>query len=253
MVTIIEGNSVNELFIKIAREMLKQDNVQVRRGMKILEIDDCWLILKNPLRYYCDLKSRDMSRKYMRGEMDWYESGSLFVKDIEKFSSFWSNLADPNGTVNSNYGWLTKVEKHNGISQFEWCIKRLKEDKYTRQAIMNYNQPKHKYEGVKDLVCTISQQFIMRNEKLDSIVLMRSNDLIYGLTYDIIWFCGLLENLCDILDIEVGRYHHYAASLHVYERHFDMLEKMASEDLSNYEAVIDCKDCSNENKKGGGR
>ena len=225
----ISGQSVNEVFVKTAREMLTKNNITNRRGMKILELDDVWLILTNPKNNICSLEARDISYEYLNGEMDWYQSGNLNVDDIAKYSSFWKQLADSNGTVNSNYGWLTQVQKHSGISQFEWCIRRLKEDKYTRQAIMNYNQPCHKYEGVKDFVCTISQTFIVRNDKLDSIVLMRSNDLIYGLTYDIVWFTELLQEMSHILEIPIGLYKHYATSLHVYERHFDMLVKMADE------------------------
>jgi len=140
-------------------------------------------------------------------------------------------LANKDGTVNSNYGYLANIEKWHGKSQFAWCIDKLRDDINSRQALINYNQPRYKYEGNKDFVCTISQQFITRKGKLDSIVLMRSNDLIYGLTYDIVWFTGLQILLAEILDIAVGKYNHYAASLHVYQRHFKMLEDMAHRKL----------------------
>jgi thymidylate synthase len=135
--------------------------------------------------------------------------------------------------VNSNYGFIVNVEKWNGISQFEWCVKRLLEDKNTRQAIINYNMPRYKYEGVKDLVCTISQQFLVRNEKLDCVTLMRSNDLIYGLTYDLPWFTNLQIKLAEIIDVPLGIYNHYDSSLHVYEQHFEMLTKIAKEQIES--------------------
>jgi thymidylate synthase len=209
--------------------MMTRRNITIRRDMKINELDDVWLELFYPSQNLCTLKSRDMDVDYLAGEIAWHESGSLKVKDIEKFSTFWTHLADSNGTVNSNYGFIVNIEKWAGISQFEWCINSLKKDLYTRQALINYNMPRYKYDGVKDFVCTISQQFIVRDGALDSIVLMRSNDLIYGLTYDIVFFTGLQMKIAKILDVPLGKYLHYDTSLHVYERHFEMLKQMANE------------------------
>jgi len=232
MVIVIEAETADELFIKVAKAMIEKGERRFVRGLETIELADAWMVLNNPLDCVVNLAERNISADYLKGELNWYNSGSLKVDDIAKYSKFWLNLADSNGTVNSNYGFLTKVEKWSGISQFEWCINRLKKDKYTRQAIMNYNQPRHKYAEVKDFVCTISQQFIVREEKLDSIVLMRSNDLIYGLTYDIVWFCNLLDEIADILELPIGKYIHYDTSIHVYERHFEMLNNMAN---ANYE------------------
>jgi thymidylate synthase len=231
MPVIIEGKSANELFVKIAREMIKNGHENDPRGLKTLEISDAWLILTDPKNSTVTLLSRDINYRYLQGEMLWYKSGSLFMKDIVKFSEFWRHLADPNGTVNSNYGFIVNVEKWNGISQFGWCVKKLLADINTRQAIINYNMPRYKYEGNKDFVCTISQQFLFRKGKLDCITLMRSNDLIYGLTYDLLWFTELQIKLAEILNVPLGLYNHYDASLHVYERHFEMIKKIAEEKI----------------------
>lgn len=231
MVTIIEGKNANELFVKLAREMLKNGKTRTARGFKTLELDDVWLVLENPSESVVSLPERNLNLIYLDGENKWYDSGSLLAKDAARHSKFWLRLADSNGTVNSNYGFLTMIEKHAGMSQFEWCVARLKKDKYTRQAIMNYNQPRHKYPKVKDFVCTISQQFIVRDEKLCSVSLMRSNDVIYGLSYDLPWFSRILFKVAKKSKLHVGNLNHYAASMHVYERHFEMLEKIAGADI----------------------
>lgn len=164
--------------------------------------------------------------------MDWYKSGSLNADDISKHSVFWDKLKDTNGTVNSNYGFLALVEKHAGKSQLEWCVDKLREDPETRQAVINYNQPRHKYQGNKDFVCTLNQLFRKENDRLNSRVFMRSNDLIFGLSYDLPWFTYIQERVADSVGLEVGKYFHYAASLHVYEKHFKMLEEIANESIN---------------------
>jgi thymidylate synthase len=106
----------------------------------------------------------------------------------------------------------------------------LKADPETRQAIMNYNQPRHKYAGNKDFVCTISQEFRADQwGNLNTVVHMRSNDLIFGLTFDLPWFSYVQKLIADEVGLKIGSYSHFASSLHVYERHFDMLREIATE------------------------
>ncbi|MDO8623081.1 MAG: thymidylate synthase [archaeon] len=227
MVTLISGNDANELFVKIAKKFVSDKKENNPRGLLTWEISDAWIVLENPEQSIVSLPERNLNLEYLRAEEEWYESGDLKVDFISKYSKFWKNLADSNGTINSNYGFISKVEKWNGISQFEWCVKRLKEDPNTRQAIINYNQPRYKYEGNKDLPCTISSSFIKRNGKLDCITLMRSCDFIYGFSFDMPWFTKLQKEISTLTGIPIGKYYHYATSFHVYEKHFNMVKKIS--------------------------
>lgn len=222
----IKQNHIDKIFIDVCKKLEKSGEIRIARNLKVIELNNAWICLTNPNNNKITLPERKLSHYYLDEELIWYLSGSLKTKDISHASNFWNTLADENGTINSNYGAIALYDKYNGKSQLTWCIDRLKEDKYTRQAIINYNQPKYKYEGNKDFVCTISQQFIIRKNKLDSILLMRSNDLVYGFSYDVPWFCYLLKIISDLTNIPIGNYYHYAASLHVYEKHFGMLSKI---------------------------
>jgi len=59
-------------------------------------------------------------------------------------------------------------------------------------------------------------------------VMMRRTDLISGLSYDSPWFTHVQEKLAIDLGLLPGQYQHFAASLHVYEKHFEMLENIAN-------------------------
>ena len=224
---VIVGDTANDLFIDIAKTMLAEGTKRTARGLETIELRNVWLVLNNPSASVVTLPARAINHEYLKAELDWYMAGDPHVEKIAKASSFWTKLADTNGTVNSNYGKLIMTDKWAGKSQFEWCIARLKEDPESRQAVLNYNQPVHKYEGNKDFVCTLTQQFLIDNGALHSTVHMRSNDLIYGATYDIPWFVAVQALVADALDIPLGSYNHVAASLHVYKKHFKMLERIA--------------------------
>jgi thymidylate synthase len=115
------------------------------------------------------------------------------------------------------------------MTQYEWCRKKLSEDLYTRQAVINYNQLMHKYD-TKDFPCTVSQQFLVNDGKLDTFVNMRSNDLIYGFAYDIIWFIYVQHVLAKDLGLSPGKYWHFTPSLHVYEKDMKIIESICSGD-----------------------
>lgn len=115
------------------------------------------------------LPERNINLEYLTGEMKWYNSGSLSVNEISPYSSFWTKLTNEKGHVNSNYDHVVYKQKcPNGKNQFDWCVEKIRDDPDTRQAIINYNQPQHKYDGNKDFVCTISQSFRQRDGNLDS-------------------------------------------------------------------------------------
>tara|TARA_R100001163_G_scaffold59465_1_gene48235 strand:- start:2879 stop:3574 length:696 start_codon:yes stop_codon:yes gene_type:complete len=224
-----KSNHINNLYIDICKTIIKEGKCISPRGLNTLEIQHAWIELTDPSNCIVSLKSRNINKTYLKNELKWYLKGSLTIEEISKYSSFWSKLVDTNGTVNSNYGNIALIDKFNGKSQYEWCVESIKKDINTRQAVINYNQPKHKYDNNKDFVCTLAQHFMVRDDKLDSTVFMRSNDLIYGLTYDAPWFCLLMKKIAKDCSLKLGTYRHYAASLHVYERHFKMINKISNE------------------------
>ena len=227
-----KSNNMDRLYIEICKTILKHGKYISPRGLKTLEIQHAWLELTNPLKCIVNLKSRKINKNYLKNELKWYLKGTLTIEQISKFSSFWSKLTDSNGTINSNYGNIALIDKYNGKSQYEWCIDSIKNDINTRQAVINYNQPKHKYKNNKDFVCTLAQHFMVRDGFLDTTVFMRSNDLIYGLTYDAPWFCLLTKKIARECNLKIGVYRHYAASLHVYEKHFKMINKISNEKIN---------------------
>ena len=226
----IKGDSINEIIQKVCKLLLRQGHSIEPRGLKTLELSNFNIELKYPERSICTLPNRKLSKKYLHAELNWYKSGELHIAKIRRFSSMWDKLADDYGYVNSNYGYWAKIHTNDdNISQWEWCKKELTKDRNSRRAVINYNQVDHKYWDVKDFPCTMFQQFYIRNEKLYSTVCMRSNDLIYGFCYDVPYFTLLQRELAQKLGCKVGSYRHFATSMHVYERHFEMITKIAKE------------------------
>ena len=72
-------------------------------------------------------------------------------------------------------------------------------------------------------------QVLIRNGLLHLIVQMRSNDVVWGLPYDVFLFTMIQELLARTLGLELGTYVHGAGSLHLYERHLDLAQQVLRE------------------------
>ena len=173
---------------------------------------------------------------YAKREIEWYESQSLYVKDIPGGApKIWQACADRDGKINSNYGWCVLSDEN--YRQFYNCVDRLLYDEHTREACMIYNRPSMQYDfnyrGMHDFMCTYATQVFLNDigdnkYKLDYTVFQRSCDAVYGFNNDNIWHRHVMNKLVDGLkrydrDVILGDMTYNCGSLHVYERHFNLV------------------------------
>lgn len=121
--------------------------------------------------------------------------------------------------------------KNNPRTPWEWAKHSLKSDKNTRQAILRFSLPEHQFVGNLDQTCTMHGNFLIRENKLNLSITMRSNDLMLGLVYDLPWFISLMYRMKDELkdvypELEIGYYTHTVHSMHIYDRNEEAILKM---------------------------
>lgn len=166
---------------------------------------------------------RDISKSYLFGELTWYMNGRNDVAFISKFASLWGKITDDGVTNNSAYGDI--IFKRHGFNQVEKIIELLCEDPTSRRAVINFNVPNENVIETKDEICTICLDFYIREGKLYCTAIMRSNDIWYGLPYDVVFFTELQKFIANRLGVEYGTYVHQVVSLHVYD---DFITKLKS-------------------------
>lgn len=224
----------------------KPDYLCSPRGMNIREILDYQLKIENPSSdpiVTKDVERNSIIKSYTEKELEWYLSGSVDVEDAKKISKFWGKLANPDNTVNSNYGYLIFHDRSEGDpnmndalyqTPFDWARSCLLSDKDSRQALIRFNKPKHAFYGNKDFVCTLSGIFMIRDNKLNLSMVQRSGDLFTGLVYDIPFFCFVQKKMLDEIrmkypEVSMGSYTHMIHSLHIYEKNSEAILKMIGE------------------------
>lgn len=234
----IEADNATDIFEKACKNIMTYGSTYKPRNLKIIELRNVTLKLTNPENNIVNTKERKISLKYLLAEWFWYVSGDTSVNFIGKYAPFWRQITNPDGTLNSNYGYYMfkqPLNEHDSsYSQFDYVVNTLTNDKDSRQAVVNVNNVSHKVFGIKDFPCTVFMQFFIRNNALEMTVCMRSTDLVLGYCNDVFQFTlfqylvyNKLKNR--YLDLKMGNFTLFTSSLHIYEKHFNMArEVMAS-------------------------
>lgn len=208
------------------------------RGLKIKEKIGYTFRINNIRDRLPYIPHRNFSLSYMFAELIWYFSGCNSTKWISKYSSMWNDISDDGATANSAYGsrifhlhkyQMTYKDVDKDFNQWNYVKEELTRDPDSRRAVVHIRMPQDSLLASKDVPCTLTLQFFIREGALHQVVSMRSSDVIFGIAYDIPAFTMMQEYLANQLNVECGSYTHVSNSLHVYEKHFDMCEKIIAQ------------------------
>lgn len=173
----------------------------------------------------------EVNEEYVARELAWYESESLAVADIPGGPpKIWQNVASTNGWINSNYGFL--VHSPQNGSQYDHVVASLRKYPMGRQATAVYTRPSihsdWNKDGMHDFICTNAVNYYIREGAVHAVVQMRSNDAVFGYRNDYAWQKHVLEEIAeDVGGVLAGDIIWQAGSLHIYERHWHLVETFA--------------------------
>ena len=214
-------NNVDYIRQQFVRKLQTGEFVIDKTGCKMIEIIGASFIADEPAIF------GTVNEDYVRRELNWYESQSLNVYDIEgETPAAWKAVCTPDGLINSNYGYLIYSEDNH--KQYENVLNELKQNPFSRRATMIYTRPsiwnEYNQDGMSDFICTNSVGYLIRDNKLHAHVVMRSNDTIFGYKNDRYWQHYVQTKLANELNVEVGDIFWNVTSLHVYEKHFHLVK-----------------------------
>jgi thymidylate synthase len=217
-VTYLSVNYIREVF----KSLLDNDDFVIdKTGVKMIEIVGANFIADMPAIFGTP------NQEYIDREIDWYESMSLNVNDIKPpVPAIWQQVASERGFINSNYGWC--IWSDENFAQYDHVVAELQNNPNSRRAVMIYTRPEmwieYNFDGMSDFMCTNAVQYMIRHGALHAVVQMRSNDAVFGYKNDYAWQKHVLDRLSDELNVPAGDIHWNVGSLHVYERHFDLVK-----------------------------
>lgn len=215
---------MNRIYLDLCKKLLKAPVVGNTKELnnfkfELKDIDQSIITIRN------------ISKKYLLAELLWYINERNDKDFIGQFASLWNTISDDGITSNSAYGYI--LGKKYGFNQIEQIIELLKKDPNSRRAVLNISDPAINRITTKDMQCTVCLQFLLRNNKLYCTTYMRSNDVWFGLPYDIVYFTFLQKYIAYRLGVGYGTYTHFVGSMHMYLRDEENIKKMIENPVEN--------------------
>lgn len=230
----IYGETANDMWIQAYNAVINSDSVGSRNGTT-REILHAALSINDPVQKWVSCRTPPISIGYALADLIWILAGS----DDAQVINYW-NTALPNYAGEYRYypgAYGNRIFYKHGINQLEKVYETLKNNPESRQAVIIIWDPKidlpycDGFSNNKDIPCNICSLIKVRNGKLEWTQIMRSNDLVLGLPYNIVQFTSIQEILASWLNVEVGTYNHISDSLHIYE------EKLTSSGMNDLTVI----------------
>lgn len=224
--TNIVSENINQIQIALLTMLSEKGKTIDVRNSKTLELLPVCIELTNPKNRLTTLKGRNWNLPFAIGELAWHLDGSNDFNFISYYSKNWSVALEEDESIIRESCYGNQIFSGQ-FSMWDRLLNEFDDDIHTRRAVLSLFDSNNSLGlNKKDVACTSTIQFLVRNDKLDCIVNMRSNDVIWGLPNDIFFVTMLQEWLSIVLNVSVGKYYHFIGSLHIYERHFDLMDRI---------------------------
>lgn len=248
-----EFEGINSFLVESCRLLKSEARERHTRGEKCYELPEPYIFkITNPYAREVTIPIRKWNRYLPYAESLWIASGRNDMSFIGHYLPNLYNYSDNGETMRGGYG--PRFRHYNGFStdydvkriyeeeyqevdQYRYIVECFNQDRNTRRGIITIGDPlkdcfdnNRKLKFSKDIPCTRMLQFIKQPDcnKLNLIVTMRSNDLIFGASaVNIFNYTFMQEYFAKILNLEIGDYIHVANNFHYYERHVDMVDALS--------------------------
>lgn len=173
-------------------------------GAELTNTDYSWL---------CN-ERRALSPRFAAAEFLWYMSGKTDVDLLLKYAPKYKEFTDDGVHAYGAYG--PRISE-----SIMPLVTKLRADPATRQAVVLIWRAYDLVAVTKDVPCTVSLQFFVRDERLILHTHMRSNDAWLGFPHDVWSFTCLQRVVAGELGLPVGKYVHTVGSMHLYEKNVE--------------------------------
>lgn len=192
--------TISEVWEKSIKELLTKEVpfVYTQRGIRAKEIVGMQLVVEKPL------SEPIISEHYIFGE--------LFV---EKYCRNIMEATCGEQSIHSRIVRTKPIFQKNN-NQINRVVNLLRREPDSRRAVISlWDSEGDMNSEHPPCACTI--QFMIRQNKLDTIAYFRSNDSWMAVLPDMIAMTKLAGVVAEKLKIQVGEYIHFASSYHLYE------------------------------------
>jgi len=161
-------------------------------------------------------------------EQAWFILGSRKPEDfLRSYTKIWDVFTNPGDVVTVAYGY--RWRKHFGRDQLQLLIDLLKKEPGSRHGVIVTWDPAQ--DGLslvkkKNVPCPYTFTVNIIGGRLHLHNIVRSNDVILGVPFDVLGFALLQCILAQELGVKPGIYSHSISNAHIYDTHFEAANEL---------------------------
>lgn len=164
-------------------------------------------------------------------EQCWFIQGTKDLTFLQKYTKIWNAFIEEDGTLPAAYGY--RWRKTFAKDQLFEVIKMLKLDPSSRHGVVITWDPNDDgFLGTtkKNVPCPYTFTLNIIGGRLHMHNIIRSNDSILGLPFDVFGFALLQCMIAQEVGVKPGIYTHSVSNCHIYSNHYDAAFEMLKRD-----------------------
>jgi thymidylate synthase len=221
---VFEADSANQLWGEVHQALVSDGHCDIRssRAGPTREILHAALTLRNPRERWVTARQPALNIAFALAELVWILSGRNDAKFLTYFNRSLSRFAGGGTLLHGAYG--DRLRHRFGLDQLDQAYQALRANPESRQIVLQIWDARADLPDSTgrprdpDIPCNTQSILKVRDQRLEWLQIMRSNDVYLGVPHNLIQFTFLQEVMAGWLEIEPGHYHHISDSLHLYER-----------------------------------
>lgn len=229
------GEEPNDYYAKICEVLMEDGQEAAPRGLKTKELHPTTAHIYKPRNRIMTCHGRVLNLPFALVEAIQILTGQNDAQALLFYNSQIINIQGdtPDATrFNAAYGERLRhfaalkhgdLDEYHVVDQLQHVIETLAEDRDSRQASIVLSHPADDNYTVetKDRACNVYCHAMIRDGKLDWMQIIRSNDAVWGIPYNLVQWCHVMEYVAASLAVPMGNLFIVQDSFHVYEPKYD--------------------------------
>lgn len=224
------NRNITDALLRVLANIEDEGDIVVARGQEQREVLSSLTKIERPQERFLVLPGRNNNVFAQIAETAWVLAGRDDLEFLSHYLPRAVDFSDDGKTWRAAYG--PRIRRWGGkVDQVARVVDRLREDPYTKRAVISIFDPASDFGDTKDVPCNNWLQFIQRDGRLHLHVTVRANDAIWGFSgINFFEWSVLHEIVARSLGWEVGTLSWYVGTFHVYSRHYNVARRLRSLD-----------------------
>ncbi|MET9711686.1 thymidylate synthase [Nocardiopsis alba] len=222
------NRNITDALLHVLANIEDEGDIVVARGQEQREVLSSLTKIERPQERFLVLPGRNNNVFAQIAETAWVLAGRDDLEFLSHYLPRAADFSDDGKTWRAAYG--PRIRRWGGeVDQVAQVVERLREDPYTKRAVISIFDPGSDFGETKDVPCNNWLQFIQRGGRLDLHVTVRANDAIWGFSgINFFEWSVLHEIVARSLGWEVGALSWFVGTFHVYSRHYTLAGRLRS-------------------------